>query len=125
MTDQEKIIKVCEECGKEFEALGDWQKVCRDCYHKKAETASGKAKATSKAKPVAAASTIAEKIVPLDPDTVLEELKKTYDEVVAEFQSDYPESIGNSAVLHSIVATVFIEKNLRKKAQKLQNYTKR
>lgn len=47
------------------------------------------------------------------PDTVAEELKKTYDEVIALFSEEYPESIADPAVLHSMVATVFIEKNKR------------
>lgn len=46
-------------------------------------------------------------------DTVTEELKKTYDEVIALFSEEYPESIADPAVLHSLVATVFIEKNRR------------
>lgn len=25
-------MKKCEACGKEFEARGEWQKVCLDCF---------------------------------------------------------------------------------------------
>lgn len=55
--------------------------------------------------------------VKLDPDTVIEELKKSYDEVVAEFGNDYPESIADPKTLQAIVSTVFIEKNNRRKGR--------
>lgn len=40
-------IRNCESCGKEFDALGDWQLICKLCYHcyhqaKKAEAREAK-----------------------------------------------------------------------------------
>lgn len=124
MSDEQKIIKVCEQCGKEFEALGDWQKVCRDCYHKKAETAPGKTKyasrtTTTTAKPAVAktsTTTTAGKIQ-LDPDTVIEELRRTYDEVVAEFTPEIEAGMFTSEDVRALLATAFIEKNNRRKGK--------
>lgn len=39
-------MAICEKCGKEFEAKGDWQKVCIDCY--KAGATAAKTKVASK-----------------------------------------------------------------------------
>ena len=46
-------------------------------------------------------------------EDVIKEVKKIYDEVVAEFANDYPETVSDPAVLQSLVATVFIERNKR------------
>ena len=81
-----------KECRK-FENVDEYKPIKKSTggsYTKKAGTASGK-----------------------KADTVAEELKKTYDEVIALFSEEYPESIADPAVLHSLVATVFIEKNKR------------
>ena len=40
-------MAICTQCGKEFEARGDWQKVCIDCY-----------KAGASSKPKASASKV-------------------------------------------------------------------
>lgn len=39
-------MATCEKCGKEFEAKGDWQKVCIDCY--KAGATAAKTKVANK-----------------------------------------------------------------------------
>lgn len=70
---------------------------------------------TSQSTPVPAAATPTRK-TGKNPDTVLAELRKTYDEVIAEFADvfDMDELIKtHPEVLHSIVATAFIEKNKR------------
>lgn len=48
-----------------------------------------------------------------NPDNVVKELKKLYDEVTAEFAEDYPEIIGDAQALQALVATAFIERNKR------------
>lgn len=68
-------MAICEKCGKEFEARGDWQKICIDCY--KASAASRK---TAEAKKTAETHTTNSKG---NIDAVL--LRKAYDTVVAEF----------------------------------------
>lgn len=67
--------KVCEKCGKEFEARGDWQKICIDCY-KASAPAKTSTKATTKAttQATSAKATI-----------TAEDLRKAYDEVTAVF----------------------------------------
>lgn len=103
--------KVCDICGKEFDALGDWQHTCRDCYKKQAENAPGRTKYTPKTIASNSTSTLKPNDDFSDKITLL---KKCYDEVVAAFAGDYPDSVGNPQVLHSIVATVYIEHNRRK-----------
>lgn len=55
------------------------------------------------------ASTVGKK----NPDNVVKELKKLYDEITAEFAGDYPEIIGDAQALQALVATAFIERNKR------------
>jgi len=107
------VKQICEQCGKEFEALGDWQKVCRDCYHKKAETAPGKTKYQKKEDTTKATTSK----VALSPDTVLQELRQTFDEVMAEFQPEIEAGQLTMEDVRALLATVFIEKNNRKKGR--------
>lgn len=100
--------KVCEVCGKEFETHYSFADKCPKCYF---ETAKKKGEVNPKAV-APAKKTVAS--TSLSADTVIEELKRTYDEVVAVFANDYPETIGDPSVLQSLVATVFIEKNRRR-----------
>lgn len=44
---------------------------------------------------------------------IITEIKKIYDEVVAQFANDYPEIVGNPATLQALSSTVYIEKNKR------------
>lgn len=108
------VKQICEQCGKEFEALGDWQKVCRDCYHKKAETASGKTKYQKKTGTGEGETKSKET---LSPDTVLQELRQTFDEVMAEFQPEIEAGQLTMEDVRALLATVFIEKNNRKKGR--------
>jgi len=48
-----------------------------------------------------------------NPNDVVKELKKLYDEITAEFAGDYPEIIGDAQALQALVATAFIERNKR------------
>lgn len=109
------VKQICEQCGKEFEALGDWQKVCRDCYHKKAETAPGKTKYQKKTG-TGEGETNKGKVA-LSPDTVLQELRQTFDEVMAEFQPEVEAGQLTMEDIRALLATVFIEKNNRKKGK--------
>lgn len=100
--------KVCEVCGKEFETKYSYAKKCPECYFKTAkEEGNVNPKAVAPTKKTVSSTS-------LSADTVIEELKRTYDEVVAVFANDYPETIGDPSVLQSLVATVFIEKNRRR-----------
>jgi len=112
------VKKVCVTCGKEFDALGDWQEQCLDCYRSNPlpkKTSTTKSGGTTKK--ASGGSSYSKSTVQLDPAKVMEELKKTYDEVVAAFGEDYPESIADPKTLQAIVSTVFIEVNKRKRGQ--------
>lgn len=78
-------MAICEKCGKEFEAKGDWQKVCIDCY--KASAGKAKEKATAKATTSKSTSSSTSK-----KEMVASEFRKAYDELVAEF-SDVIEDV--------------------------------
>lgn len=71
-------MAICEKCGKEFEAKGEWQKVCIDCY-KAGATAK---KATSTAIKTTTSASTAMKA---------EDFRKKYDEVVAAFSDILPD----------------------------------
>ena len=71
-------MAICEKCGKEFEAKGEWQKVCIDCY-KAGATAK---KTTSTATKTTTSSGTAMKA---------EDFRKKYDEVVAAFSDILPD----------------------------------
>lgn len=71
-------MAICEKCGKEFEAKGEWQKVCIDCY-KAGATAK---KATSTATKTTTSASTAMKA---------EDFRKKYDEVVAAFSDILPD----------------------------------
>lgn len=105
------VKQICEQCGKEFEALGDWQKVCRDCYHKKAETAPGKTKYQKKTG-TGEGETNKGNSNP-SPDTVLKELRQTFDEVMAEFQPEIEAGQLTMEDIRTMTSSVFIEKNDR------------
>lgn len=77
-------MAICEKCGKEFEAKGDWQKVCIDCY--KAGATKAKEKASSKSTSSKTAT------APSKASMVASEFRKAYDELVAEF-SDVIEDV--------------------------------
>ena len=49
---------------------------------------------------------------------IVTEIKKTYDEVVAQFANDYPEVVGDPATLQALASTVYIEKNKRLRKEK-------
>lgn len=113
------VKKFCVTCGKEFDALGSWQEQCLDCYRnnplpKKTSTTKYTGGTTNK---TSGGSSYSKSTVQLDPTKVMEELKKTYDEVVATFGEDYPESIADPKTLQAIVSTVFIEVNNRRKGK--------
>lgn len=71
-------MAICEKCGKEFEAKGEWQKVCIDCY-KAGATAK---KATSTTTKITTSAGTAMKA---------EDFRKKYDEVVAAFSDILPD----------------------------------
>lgn len=78
--------KVCEKCGKEFEARGEWQKICLDCY--KAGGSSTKATSTTKT-PVKSSS---KSTGTTGKEAVSAEMfRKAYDELVAEFSDIHDE----------------------------------
>ena len=77
-------MAICEKCGKEFDAKGDWQKVCIDCYKAGATEAKQKASSKTSSTKKAAASTKS--------SMVASEFRKAYDELVAEF-SDVIEDV--------------------------------
>ncbi|MBQ2349960.1 MAG: hypothetical protein II393_01640 [Cytophagales bacterium] len=107
--------KVCEVCGKEFETKYEFSTKCPECYFKAKEE---KGEVNNKAKTTFQKKTVTPVVkVQLDPETVVEEFKKTYDEVTAAFAGDYPEVIADPSALQALVATVFIEKNNRRKGK--------
>lgn len=71
-------MAICEKCGKEFEAKGEWQKVCIDCY---------KAGATAKK----ATSTATKTTTSAGTAMKAEDFRKKYDEVVAVFSDILPD----------------------------------
>lgn len=70
-------MAICEKCGKEFDAKGDWQKVCIDCY--KAGATASKRTTSSKASGVSAETKGKAEVM------TAELFRKKYDEIVAEF----------------------------------------
>lgn len=70
-------MAICEKCGKEFEAKGDWQKVCIDCY--KAGATAAKTKVASKKSIPAATSKHA----------TAEMFRKKYEELSVVFEDIY------------------------------------
>ena len=73
-------MKKCEACGKEFEARGEWQKVCLDCF-RAGHAPKPESKAAKKEfKPKAEAP--AKK--PIDASM----FRKAYDELKAEFADE-------------------------------------
>lgn len=73
-------MATCEKCGKEFEARGDWQKVCLDCY-----------KAGTKAEKKPAATTSSKSNYTKKAEVNAELFRKAYDELVAEFSDILPD----------------------------------
>ena len=71
-------MAICEKCGKEFEAKGEWQKVCIDCY---------KAGATAKK----TTSTAVKTTTSAGTAMKAEDFRKKYDEVVAAFSDILPD----------------------------------
>lgn len=67
-------MAICEKCGKEFEAKGDWQKVCIDCYKAGATAAKSKV-ASKKAAPAASGKHI-----------TAEMFRKKYEELAVVFE---------------------------------------
>ena len=49
---------------------------------------------------------------------IVAEIKKVYDEVIAQFANDYPDSIGDPATLQALASTAYIEKNKRIRREK-------
>lgn len=106
--------KVCEVCGKEFETKYSYAKKCPECYFKTAkEEGNVNPKAVAPAK-----KTVQDTSLPTDTEAIVTEIKKAYDEVVAQFASDYPEIIGDPATLQALVSTAYIEKNKRLRREK-------
>ena len=108
--------KVCDVCGKEFEPKYEWQKTCWDCYKKKAANAPGKEKTTKKTTSTSTSTTTSS--LSTETSDIVAEVKKTYDEVIAQFANDYPEVIGDPATLQALASTVYIEKNKRIRREK-------
>ena len=114
MTELEKT-KVCPKCGGTMDlrnrkdGSGSFY-VCRD---KECKTFENVTPYKPTAKKATATTAYAKKVSGKDPNTVAEEFKKTYDEVIALFSSDYPETVADPVALQALVATVFIEKNKR------------
>lgn len=77
-------MAICEKCGKEFDAKGDWQKVCIDCY--KAGATTSKKTTSRKGSGVSAEVDKSAKAMTADL------FRKKYDEIVAEF-SDVIEDV--------------------------------
>ena len=71
-------MAICEKCWKEFEAKGEWQKVCIDCY---------KAGATAKK----TTSTVTKTTTSAGSAMKAEDFRKKYDEVVAAFSDILPD----------------------------------
>ena len=71
-------MAICERCGKEFEARGEWQKVCIDCY---------RAGATVKK----ATYTVPKTTTSASTAMKAEDFRKKYDEVVAAFCDILPD----------------------------------
>ena len=69
-------MATCEKCGKEFEAKGDWQKVCIDCY--KAGATAAKSKVTKKAASAATGK-----------HATAELFRKKYEELAVVFEDVY------------------------------------
>lgn len=111
--------KTCPECGRPmiektgkngpFLACSGYPE-CRHCESIKSTTT----KTTTKK----AAATTTKSDMPTDTETIVTEVKKTYDEVVAQFAEDYPEVIGDPATLQALASTVYIEKNKRLRKEK-------
>ena len=76
-------MAICEKCGKEFEAKGEWQKVCIDCY---------KAGATIKKTTSRKGSGVSAEVDNSTKAMTAELFRKKYDEIVAEF-SDVIEDV--------------------------------
>jgi ribosome-binding protein aMBF1 (putative translation factor) len=74
-------MKKCEACGKEFEARGDWQKVCIDCF-KAGHAPKPESKAASKREFKTEAKATHKK----DIDATM--FRKAYDELKAEFADE-------------------------------------
>lgn len=73
--------KKCEACGKEFEARGEWQKVCIDCF-KAGHAPKAESKSTKREfKPKSEAQTPKKTI-----DAAM--FRKAYDELRAEFADE-------------------------------------
>lgn len=74
-------MKKCDACGKEFEARGDWQKVCLDCF-KAGHAPKPESKAASKREFKPKAGTAPKKAI----DATM--FRKAYDELRAEFADE-------------------------------------
>lgn len=70
-------MAICEKCGKEFEAKGDWQKVCIDCY----KTGATASKKTTSRKGSGVSAEVDNSIKAMSAEL----FRKKYDEIVAEF----------------------------------------
>lgn len=75
-------MAICEKCGKEFEAKGEWQKVCIDCY---------KAGATAKKTTSSKGSGVSAEVDNSTKAMKAEDFRKKYDEVVAAFSDILPD----------------------------------
>lgn len=75
-------MKKCEACGKEFEARGDWQKVCLDCF-KAGHAPKPESKAASKREFKSKCTETSGK-KPIDASM----FRKAYDELKAEFADE-------------------------------------
>ena len=74
-------MKECEACGKKFEARGNWQKVCIDCF-KAEHTPKPESKAAKKKFEPKSEQTSGKK--PIDATM----FRKAYDELKAEFADE-------------------------------------
>lgn len=94
-------MATCTICGKEFEAKGDWQKVCIDCYKANPPEKSKAAKA--KASSGTSSASKASKVI-VEPAL----FRKVYDEMIAEF-SDIKDDVKD--YLGGWVSTVVIQRS--------------
>ena len=123
MTDEIKVDEmVCPKCGSPLKVrngkFGQFLGCSNypECTYTDFNALKGK-QTSSTAKATVTKTTASKPAVKLDPDTVVEEFKRTYDEVIAEFAGDYPETVNDPKALQALVATIFIEKNNRRKGR--------
>lgn len=115
----EKIKVTCAKCGKEFDLDKKWEPfakshperlTCPDCKN-------GAEKATSKSSSTKSYGGYNKVSLPTDSTTILQEYRKVFDEVNAEFQSEIEANLITMEDVRQITSSVFIEMNNRKKGK--------